>query len=81
MTPARVMDELAGLAMLEPMVGACGSAQDAVARAHRRGEEPNIPERLLPGRFIMRLSAREREALSRLRSEDVACRDDVVRIR
>ncbi len=68
-TPRQLIEHHAEVAAVHPMMsapfrGAGGTSSDYV----RRGLE--IPERLLPGRYIQNLSAEDRESLKKLKPED-----------
>lgn len=62
----KLLNELASQAALEPLV--CATLRGTAIHIAYAGRE--IPDRLLPGRFVMRLSPEQRGLLSELKSDD-----------
>lgn len=73
MTAKEVLRHAISDAIIERILHRRTSEWSPTERYLSRGEE--IPDRLLPGRAIMRLSAVNRAALADLTTDDAQCRD------
>jgi len=73
-SPARLLERLVDEALTWRAIKARNGRTVTEVTAEIGGRD--LPDHLLPGRAILRLSAEERAVIARLRAPDTACRDD-----